>query len=164
MRLMGLVWTKASSHIIRSAMDDVVRRQKPDGGWSQLDSLPTDAYATGMSLYALHEAGISVTDPVYRSGIEFLLKNQYADGSWLVKSRAYPVQPYFESWISVWPASVDLRCWLELGVVSDRPHVAQFQQNGKTLSGSGPRRTKIAQVGPNLRPPPPGRGFTSASR
>ena len=39
-----------------------MRRQKPDGGWSQLDSLPTDAYATGMSLYALHEAGISVTN------------------------------------------------------------------------------------------------------
>src|SRR4051812_14953958 len=62
MRLMGLVWTKTPRRTIRSAMDDVVRRQSPDGGWSQLDSLPTDAYATGMSLYALHEAGIYITD------------------------------------------------------------------------------------------------------
>lgn len=91
MRLMGLVWTKAPSHTIRSAIDDVVRRQRPDGGWSQLDSLPTDAYATGMSLYALHEAGLSVRDPVYSRGIEFLLNNQYANGAWLIKSRAYPV-------------------------------------------------------------------------
>ena len=125
MRLMGLVWTKAPSQTIRSAMDDIVRRQKPDGGWSQLDSLPTDAYATGMSLYALHEAGISVTDPVYRSGIEYLLRNQYADGSWLVKSRAYPVQPYFESgfpfgqhqWISAAGSS-----WASLAIAHTLPN------------------------------------------
>src|SRR2546430_7551448 len=54
MRLMGLVWTKTPSHTIRSAIDDVVRRQMPDGRWSQLDSLPTDEHATGISLHALH--------------------------------------------------------------------------------------------------------------
>jgi hypothetical protein len=125
MRLMGLVWTNAPSQIIRSGMNDVVRRQRPNGGWSQLDSLPTDAYATGMSLYALHEAGISVTGPVYRRGIEFLLKNQYADGSWLVKSRAYPVQPYFESgfpfgdhqWISAAGSS-----WASLAIAHTLPN------------------------------------------
>lgn len=125
MRLMGLVWTKAPSHIIRSAIDDVVRHQRPDGGWSQLDSLPPDAYATGMSLYALHEAEISVTDAVYRRGIEFLLKNQYASGAWLVKSRAYPVQPYFESgfpfgkhqWISAAGSS-----WASLAIAHTLPN------------------------------------------
>jgi ankyrin repeat protein len=124
MRLMGLAWTKAPSHIIRSAIDDVVRRQRPDGGWSQLDSLPTDAYATGMSLYALHEAGLSASDPVYRRGIEFLLNNQYANGAWLVKSRAYPVQPYFESgfpfgqhqWISAAGSS-----WASLAIAHTLP-------------------------------------------
>jgi hypothetical protein len=105
-------------------MDDVVRRQRPDGGWSQLDSLPADAYATGMSLYALHEAGISVADPIHRRGIDFLLRNQYADGAWLVKSRAYPVQPYFESgfpfgqhqWISAAGSS-----WASLAIAHTLP-------------------------------------------
>jgi len=97
MRLMGLVWTKAPRHDVQLAIEEVLRRQKPDGGWSQLDPLAADAYATGMSLYALHEAGMTVTNDVYRNGVGYLLRNQYADGSWLVKSRAYPTQPYFES-------------------------------------------------------------------
>ena len=46
---------------------------------------------------ALHEAGIPVPDAVYRKGVSFLLTTQYPDGSWLVRTRAFPVQPYFES-------------------------------------------------------------------
>ena len=38
-----------------------------------------------------------VNDGVYRKGIDFLLASQYPDGSWLVRTRAFPVQPYFES-------------------------------------------------------------------
>lgn len=97
MRLMGLAWTKASRKDLDAAVREIQRRQRTDGGWSQLDYRTSDAYATGMSLYALHEAGLSVTADAYRKGVAYLLKNQYADGSWLVKTRAYPVQPFFES-------------------------------------------------------------------
>jgi len=131
MRLMGLVWTKAPSQSIRLAMDDVMRRRKPDGGWSQLDSLTTDAYATGMSLYALHEAGISVTSEVYIAGIGYLLRNQNADGSWLVKSRAYPVQRYFETgfpfdehqWISSAGSS-----WASLAIAHTLPNSNRMER------------------------------------
>jgi hypothetical protein len=37
------------------------------------------------------------TAPAYRRGIEFLLSTQLEDGSWHVKSRSIPFQPYFES-------------------------------------------------------------------
>jgi N-acyl-D-amino-acid deacylase len=97
MRLMGLVWTKAPNTAIRAAIDDVVRHQDTAGGWSQLPSLQPDAYATGLSLVALNEAGTRVDDRVYRRGVEFLLSTQYSDGAWLVRTRAFPVQPYFES-------------------------------------------------------------------
>jgi len=97
MRLMGLVWTKASDSPIKTAIQEIVRRQAATGGWSQLAQLDPDAYATGQSLMALHEAGIAVTDDVYQKGVKFLLNTQYADGSWLVRTRAFPVQPYFES-------------------------------------------------------------------
>jgi hypothetical protein len=40
---------------------------------------------------------ISATDPVFKNGSQFLLRTQLADGSWYVKSRAFPFQPYFES-------------------------------------------------------------------
>jgi N-acyl-D-amino-acid deacylase len=72
--------------------------QHMDGGWSQLDALPTDAYATGQSLYALNQSGqLPVTAAGYQKGINFLLKTQEADGSWHVKTRSYPFVPYVNS-------------------------------------------------------------------
>jgi hypothetical protein len=59
--------------------------------------LEPDAYATGLSLVALNEAGMRVDDRVYRGGVDFLLATQYPDGAWLVRTRSFPVQPYFES-------------------------------------------------------------------
>jgi hypothetical protein len=94
---MGLVWTKAPDIAIRAAAQAVVRQQAATGGWSQLPMLEPDAYATGLSLVALHEAGIRVTDRAYLLGVNFLLTTQYPDGAWLVRTRAFPVQPYFES-------------------------------------------------------------------
>jgi len=44
----------------------LVRQQRDDGGWSQLSSLQSDAYATGQALFALHESGMKTTDPVYK--------------------------------------------------------------------------------------------------
>ena len=63
----------------------------------QRDELEPDAYATGISLYALRAAGVPATNEAYMKGITFLRKSQYQDGSWLVKTRSYPTQPYFES-------------------------------------------------------------------
>jgi N-acyl-D-amino-acid deacylase len=97
MKLMGLVWTKAPRAAVASAIQAITQQQAPGGGWSQLPELEPDAYATGLALVALHEAGMRVNDNVYRKGIEFLLTTQHADGSWLVRTRAFPVQPYFES-------------------------------------------------------------------
>ena len=71
--------------------------QKPDGGWNQLDQLASDAYATGVALYALAQSGMSPQDPVYRRGVDYLLSTQLSDGSWHVRSRAPKLQPYFQS-------------------------------------------------------------------
>jgi squalene cyclase len=97
MRLMGLVWSDAPKDRLAPAIKDVRERQESSGGWSQFDRTPTDAYATGMSLYALHLAGVATTDPAYRKGISFLLETQYPDGAWLVKTHSFPQQRYFES-------------------------------------------------------------------
>jgi uncharacterized protein (TIGR03067 family) len=60
--------------------------------------MDSDAYATGTALVALHQAGsLPTTDPAYRRGVAFLLKTQQEDGSWLVRSRSKPLQPYYES-------------------------------------------------------------------
>ncbi|HXG63883.1 MAG TPA: ankyrin repeat domain-containing protein [Blastocatellia bacterium] len=98
-QLLGLAWSgmKPDNEVIRTGARELLDEQRADGGWSQLPALASDAYATGQALVALRQAGaIRVTDPAYRRGIEFLLRTQLADGSWYVRSRAVPLQPYFE--------------------------------------------------------------------
>jgi ankyrin repeat protein/mono/diheme cytochrome c family protein len=96
-RLMGLVWAKANPAVIKEASKSLIALQRADGGWGQMPSMGTDAYASGEALYALHLAGVTPTDPVYRKGTDYLLRNQAADGSWHVMTRSIWLQPYFES-------------------------------------------------------------------
>ncbi len=97
-QLLGLTWSGADKKIIAQQAKKLLAAQQKDGGWSQLDSLQTDAYATGQSLYALNQSGqLFVTSPAYQKGIDFLLNTQEADGSWHVKTRSYPYLPYVYS-------------------------------------------------------------------
>jgi hypothetical protein len=96
--LLGLAWAGANPTVIRNSARALAETQRPDGGWSQMTTLDSDAYATGQALYALNVAGkISVTDPTYRKGVDYLLRTQADDGSWHVKSRSIWAQPYLES-------------------------------------------------------------------
>ncbi|HVK08477.1 MAG TPA: prenyltransferase/squalene oxidase repeat-containing protein [Gemmataceae bacterium] len=97
-RLMLLQELGAADDEVRKAADGLAKTQRPDGSWSQLDGKPGDAYATGSALVALHRAGgMKTTDPAYVRGLGFLLRTQAADGTWLVKSRSNPFQPYYET-------------------------------------------------------------------
>ena len=89
----------------------------------------SDAYATGQALVALSQAGaIPVSDAAYKRGVDFLLKTQLADGSWYVRSRAIPLQPYFEGgfphgndqWISAAATN-----WAALALLSGHTTSAQ---------------------------------------
>ncbi len=97
-RLMGLRWVDADAASIAAAVHTLKQRQLPGGGWAQVGGLNPDAYATGLSLVALHDgAGLDGGDPAYRRGVDYLRATQYPDGSWLVHKRAVPVNAYFES-------------------------------------------------------------------
>ena len=95
MQLLGIRW--ANRNAPESRVRELIALQRASGGWGQTENLPSDAYATGEALYALHETGMPATDAVYRRGAGFLLRTQHEDGSWLVKTRAAGFQPYFES-------------------------------------------------------------------
>jgi squalene cyclase len=97
MRILGLVWADQPPASLAQATAALAKAQHPDGGWAQLPTLESDAYATGQALVALQATGMNTTDPIYERGVAFLLKTQLADGSWFVKSRADRFQPYFES-------------------------------------------------------------------
>ncbi len=62
--------------------------QNEDGGWGQIKSAKSDAYATGQALYALAEAGVTKDDAAIRRAQSFLEKSQRQDGGWAMTSRA----------------------------------------------------------------------------
>jgi ankyrin repeat protein len=97
-KVLGLAWADAAPADIEKAAGFLLRQQRQDGGWAQLPTLPSDAYATGEALYALHQAGVVAIDSLaYRRGVEFLLRSQLPDGSWYVPTRCFPVLEFSNS-------------------------------------------------------------------
>lgn len=119
-QLRGLVSGRAGESEIRKAREDLLKRQRGDGGWAQLDGATcdenpnsstvsslfttrtsrccySDAYATATALVALRMSGVSPRDSVYQKGIQFLLKTQDASGGWMVTSRSNPIQLLFDN-------------------------------------------------------------------
>lgn len=94
-RLMGLVWSGAPKSDIEGAGRDLLAMRDKSGAWPELPGYPPDAYSTGESLFALHEAGLTAPDRAYR----FLLSTQASDGTWRVHTRmlspADVSPPYF---------------------------------------------------------------------
>jgi hypothetical protein len=94
-RLMGLVWAGAAKSEIDSAGRDLLAMRDDSGAWPQVRGYPADAYSTGESLFALHEAGMELPD----KAMHFLLSTQASDGTWRVHTRmlspADVSPPYF---------------------------------------------------------------------
>ncbi len=98
MQLAAAHWAGAPQARVQALGRALAAMQREDGGWSQNPNLTSDSYATGETLWALHETGIlKPADAAYQRGVKFLLSTQRADGSWFVRSRAPKFQPYFES-------------------------------------------------------------------
>ena len=73
---------------VKQRAADLTARQNSDGGWSVDPKLgqPSDAFATGMVLYALSRSGDKLDMANAR---EFLLRTQQPDGSWHVPTTAF---------------------------------------------------------------------------
>jgi ankyrin repeat protein len=96
-RVAGLAWAGTNKVATAKAIRELLVAQKADGGWSDLPSMESTAYATGKSLVALHTAGLPVSDAAYKRGIKWLLSHQQQDGSWWVQTRALAFQPSFDA-------------------------------------------------------------------
>ena len=138
-QVFGLQWSGAGADAVSGAAAELRKLQRPDGGWAQMEYLPSDAFATAAALNALHAAGAKPQDPAYRKGVQYLLETQAADGSWHVASRAPKVQPYFQSgfpydhdqWISVAATGWAVAALAE--AVQPAPHAALGMPGGQTL-------------------------------
>jgi hypothetical protein len=97
-RLMALRIAGASDADVSAAGYALLKLQKDDGGWTQTPYLDTDPYATGLVLHTLYEARVlKASDSAYQRGVAYLLRTQFPDGSWYVRSRSPKLQPYFQS-------------------------------------------------------------------
>lgn len=96
-RVLGLAWAGGNKDALQKARQELLATQRADGGWSDLESMESNAYSTGKALYALQAAGLPASDAASQKAVKFLLNTQLEDGSWYVKTRAMAFQPYFES-------------------------------------------------------------------
>jgi hypothetical protein len=72
---------------MNSVIVSIMAEQNADGGWSQTPDLPSDAYATGQTLYVLARAGIKPEVVEMERGVRFLTSSQRENGSWPMTSR-----------------------------------------------------------------------------
>lgn len=77
----------APDSTIATLIDRLCERQNPDGGWAQLSTMPSDAFATGQALFALASARCGYHFPPTARGVAFLASSQQEDGSWPMASR-----------------------------------------------------------------------------
>jgi hypothetical protein len=96
-RVLGLAWAGKDKAALQKAMQELLAVQRSDGGWSDVSSMASTAYATGKALVALQTAGLPISDAAYERGVQFLLSTQQEDGSWYVRTRALAFQPYFDA-------------------------------------------------------------------
>jgi N-acyl-D-amino-acid deacylase len=96
-RLWGARLLDGSEAELAAARQTLLDGQRDDGGWGQTAEMEGDAYATGTALFVLLDTGLSAADPMLQRAAKFLLKTQLDDGSWHVKTRAIPVQVYFDN-------------------------------------------------------------------
>ncbi len=95
-QLMGLAWSGASRQQLEPAARALLAEQRSDGGWAQIPTLQSDAYATGQALVALAETDtVPMSDARFQRGVQYLMSTQAADGSWFVATRSIAIQPLF---------------------------------------------------------------------
>jgi squalene-hopene/tetraprenyl-beta-curcumene cyclase len=88
MRLLVSQRLGKSADETRPLVETLLGQQNGDGGWSQSKIMKSDAFETGLSLYALAGQKGEGVEQAVRRAQTFLCKTQESNGSWPMTSRA----------------------------------------------------------------------------
>ncbi len=100
MQLLGLAWSGSSPRDLAPFASAMLATQHADGGWAQIPTRASDAYATGEAIVALNQAAnIPTSDTRLQRALTYLTGTQLPDGSWHVVTRRARGEglPYFET-------------------------------------------------------------------
>jgi hypothetical protein len=91
---------------VEAIREQILAAQQPDGGWGWLRADKSDAFGTGISVYALSQAGVPNSHQAIEKAWRFLIETQTDDGSWIVngtkngtKDKPHPLSSF---WGSTW--------------------------------------------------------------
>lgn len=125
LRLLVDVQAGKNAAPLQPGIEDLLKKQNGDGGWSQTKDLPSDAYATGQSLYALTAADVKLDRAEIQKAVAFLVATQAADGSWPMTSRNHPgVESTRKPLRNPIPITYFGSAWGTLGLVRSVPSAA----------------------------------------
>lgn len=109
-----MMWARGRGRreVARACRAKLLQGQHKDGGWGWLLSDESDAFGTGIALYALLRDGVSRDHESIQSAIGFLQKTQQEGGSWAVKGTKGVRREYVEATATYWGT-----CWAALGLL-----------------------------------------------
>lgn len=86
--------------------DQILAAQQSDGGWGWLWADKSDAFGTGVSMYALAQVGVSRDHPGIQRAWRFLIETQTDGDSWVVNGTKTATKdkphPFSGFWGSTW--------------------------------------------------------------
>ena len=91
---------------VEALRDKILSAQQSDGGWGWLWADKSDAFGTGVSVYALSQVGVPHSHPAIQKAWRFLIETQTDNGSWIVNGTKNGTKdkphPFSSFWGSTW--------------------------------------------------------------
>jgi hypothetical protein len=91
---------------VEALRDKILSAQHSDGGWGWLWADKSDAFGTGVSVYALSQVGVPNSDAAIQKAWRFLIETQTENGSWIVNGTKNATKdkphPFSSFWGSTW--------------------------------------------------------------
>jgi hypothetical protein len=92
--------------LVEAIREQILAAQQLDGGWGWLRADKSDAFGTGVSVYALSQVGLPNSHPAIQKAWRFLIETQTDDGSWIVNGTKNGTKnkphPFSSFWGSTW--------------------------------------------------------------